>query len=455
MKRIVWAWLAISSVLFDVLAHGEVRPRYGGTLHVTMRAAPSSLDPIEMAGATDSFGGRGVVSLLFDTLVTLDDSARVQPALAESWQSSHGNQRWEFRLRNGVKFHDGTLMTGEIAAASLRTANSAWRVAADGNTVAIELETANPDMLAELALPRNAIAKRDQQIVGTGAFVIGHWQPGKSVILTANEECWRGRPFLDAIEIEMGRGFRDQMSAFDMRKADLVEAAPEQMHQTMQERRALTSSARIELLALVFTKDASSAEEKQLRQALGLSIERGSIRNVLLQGSGEPAGSLLPSSISGYGFVFPIASDLQKARQLRNEVRSVSIWTLGYDGSDPLLRVMAERIALNAKDAGLSLRPTTSGEADLKLVRLPIASGNPSVALNELLLRIGIPATKNKGASVEDLYVEEQAALASERAIPLFHLPTAYAASPALKDFEVRLYGTWNLERAWLETSQP
>ena len=215
MKRIVWAWLAISSVLF-ALAHGEMRPRYGGTLHVTMRAAPMSLDPIEMAGNGDSFGGRGLVFLLFDTLVTVDDAGRAQPSLAESWQSSRGNQHWEFHLRQGVKFQDGTALTGEIAAASLRAANSAWKISADGNTVVIDVDSPNPEMLAELALPRNAIAKRDQQFVGTGPFAVAQWQSGKSVTLTANEECWRGRPFLDTIEIGMGRTFRDQMNAFDM-----------------------------------------------------------------------------------------------------------------------------------------------------------------------------------------------------------------------------------------------
>lgn len=454
MKRTVWAWLVVSSLLFAPLADGEVRPRYGGTLHVTMRAAPMSLDPVEMAGNADSFGGRGVVALLFDTLVSMDDSARVQPALAETWQSTHANQHWEFRLRNGVKFHDGTLLSGEIAAASLRTANPGWKVTADGNTVVIDLESANSDMLSELALSRNAIAKRDQKIVGTGPFAVAQWQPGKSATLVANEESWRGRPFLDAIEIDMGRSFRDQMNAFDMRKADLVEVAPEQMHHIMQERRALASSARMELLALVFTKDASSTEERQLRQALGLSIERASIRNVLLQGSGEPAGSLLPTSISGYGFVFPSTSDLQKARQLLNDVRSLPTWTLGYDGNDPLSRVMAERVALNAKDAGLSLRPATTGEIDLRLVRVPIASGNPSVALSELLTRIGMPAVKNKSGAMEDLYDQEQSAIATERVIPLFHLPIAYASAPALKDCDVRLVGTWDLERTWLETLQ-
>ena len=94
-----------------------------------MRAAPTSLDPAYSSQA-DSFARRSLTLLMFDTLVTLDESGRVQPSLAASWQASSGNssgsssgnsggnQRWQFRIRHGVKFHDGTPLTAEIAAAS-------------------------------------------------------------------------------------------------------------------------------------------------------------------------------------------------------------------------------------------------------------------------------------------------------------------------------------------------
>lgn len=453
MKRIEWQWLAISSLLMVTAAMAEVRPRYGGTLHVEMHAGPGSLDPVQLS--SDSTSAASLTALLFDTLVTVDESGRVQPGLAESWQSSRGNQVWELHLRRGVKFHDGTVLTGEIAAASLRTANPSWKIAAQENTLNIEQDVADPEMLAELALPRNAIANRDQQLAGTGPFRIVSWQPGKILTLAANEDCWRGRPFLDEIEIEMGKSFRDQMNAFDLRKADLVEVAPEQMRHIAQEGRALTSPARMELLALVFAKDASSAEERQLRQALGLSIDRASIRNVLLQGAGELAGGLLPSTISGYGFVFSTAPDLQKARQLRSEVRTVPTWTIGYDASDPLERVLAERIALNARDAGISLRPTAAGENDLRVERIPIASADAWVALSELLQRVGLPPLKSTGGPAEDLYSQEQAAIATERVIPLFHLPITYALGSMLKDCLINLDGTWSLQRAWLESPRP
>lgn len=454
MKRFGWQWLVISNLLLVAVGRAEVRPHYGGTLHVAMRPAPASLDPAAIT-ASDSFGGRGLISLLFDTLVTMDDLGRIQPGLAESWQSSHGNQRWEFRLRRSVTFHDGTTLTAEIAAASVRAANPSWNATADGNTLIIQQDVPAPELLAELALPRNAIAKRDKQPDGTGPFQVASWLPGKMLTLVANEECWRGRPFLDGVEIEMGKSFRDQMTAFDLRRADLVEVAPEQTHHFVQQGQGLTSAARLELLALVFSKDASSAEERQLRQALGLSIERGSIRSVLLQGSGEAAASLLPTSISGYGFVFPTGADLQKARQLRSEVRNIPSWTIGSDNSDPLSRLLAERVALNAKDAGLLLRPTAAADADLRVVRIPIASGDPWVALEEVLGRVGLPTPKNNGGPIEALYALEQESLARERVIPLFHLPVSYASSPGLRDWAVRMDGSWNLDSAWLETAKP
>jgi peptide/nickel transport system substrate-binding protein len=453
MRRIGWQCLAASSLLFVALAQTQTRPQYGGTLHVAMRSAPVTLDPAD--ASQDSFGRRSITSLLFDTLVVMDDTRRLKAGLAESWQASRGNQRWELRLRQGVKFEDGTPLTAENAAASLRTANPAWIVSVSGNTVIIEQEIADAEMLAELALPRNAIAKRDAgRVVGTGPFHVADWRPGKILTIAANEEYWRGRPFLDAIEIEMGRSFRDQMAELELRRAEMIEVAPEQTHRFAQEGRGLTSSARIELLALVFARDASTPQEKSLRQALALSVERESIRSVLLQGAGEPTGGLLPTWISGYGFVFSAESDLPKARQLRAEARSILAWTIGYDSNDPLSRLIAERIALNAKDAGLSLLPASGTATDLRIVRIPLASGDPWVGISEMLGHVGSAAAKKSG-SLEELYAMEQATLADERVIPLFHLPVSYASVANLKNWKLQLDGSWDLSSAWLESSKP
>jgi ABC-type transport system substrate-binding protein len=465
MKRFGWQWFVVSSMMIVGLAAvGETRPQYGGVLHVAMRAAPTSLDPVELDPAKfdrakntepDSFAQYGLTMLMFDTLVVTDENGRIQPRLATSWQASPGSQRRQFRIRHGVKFHDGTPLSAETAAAALRAANPSWNVSADADAVAIEYSKSDSELLVELALPRNAISRASSSGApsGTGPFHVVDWQPGKKLSLAAEENCWRGRPFLDAIEIEMGKNFRDQMTSFELGKSDLVEVAPEQSHRISQQGRQLVSSAPLELLALLFTRDATSPEEKLLREALALSVERGSIRSVLLQGAGQPAGGILPNGMSGYGFVFSTDADLSRARHTREQVRTVPTWTLGYDGSDPVARVLAERIALNARDAGLLLQPTSGPTADLRLLRIPLAP-DPWIALANVASLAGTPLGK-EGVPAEDLYAAELALLGTRRIIPLFHLPVSYAASANLKNWALRSDGGWTLDDAWIGNGKP
>lgn len=457
MKLFAWQWLAASSLLIGALAaSAETRPQYGGTLHVAMQAAPTALDPADRS-VPESFGRRSLTALIFDTLVTLDDAGRVKPSLAELWQLSRGNQHCELRLRHNVKFHDGTPLTPEIAASSLRYANPSWNVLASGDAVVVDSNDGSPDLLSELASPRNAIVKRDTDQArpsGTGPFHIVSWDPGKKLVLAAEEGYWRGRPYLDGVEIELGESFREQSTASQLGRTELVELAPEQLQHAGQDGRRFAKSPPMEVLALLFARDSASADEKTLRDALELSIERNSIYDVLLKRAGQPSGSILPTWISGYGFVFSSASDLAKARRLRGEVHAAPTWELGYDGNDPLNRLLAERIALNARDAGLSLQPTAKGTADLRLLRIALVSPDPWTALADFLRQCSMTLRPGKGNSISDLYAAEQAALATDRVIPLFHLPASYASSPALRGWSVRVDGGWDVSDAWLDTTK-
>jgi ABC-type transport system substrate-binding protein len=347
-------------------------------------------------------------------------------------------------------------VTAQSVATSLHLTNSSWNVAVEGESVIFEFETAEPGLPAKLALARNAIVKRDAngRLSGTGPFRIADWQPGKTLSLAADDNCWRGRAFLDGIQVAMGRSYRDQMTALELGRADLVEVAPEQAHRVSPERYQILHSPPMELVALEFTREASSPEESTLRQALNLSVERGSIYSVLLQGAGVPAGSVLPTWMSGYGFVFSVEANLAKARQLREQARTAQNWKLGYDGGDPLARLLAERIALNAKDAGLTLQPTPAG-GDLRLLRIPLASSDPRTALDAAFTRLNLPQAKVRSTLVDGLYAEEQAALATARVIPLIDLPATYASTPKLKEWAVRPDGSWDVASAWLESAKP
>ena len=74
----------------------------------------------------------------------------------------------------------------------------------------------------------------------------------------------------------MAKSFRDQMSALQMGKADLIEVAPEEAHRAAQDGRDMKSSKPIELMALVFPRDPSSSEEHTLREALAMEHRKRS-----------------------------------------------------------------------------------------------------------------------------------------------------------------------------------
>ena len=228
MRLTAFPLLVANSLLWATGSRAATRPHYGGTLRVEMRAAPSSLDPADST-QPDWFGFRNLSSLMFETLVSLDEQGRPQPALASSWQTESGNQRWRFFLRRGITFQDGAPLTPDAVAASLRRANPTWKVFSEGEAVIIERDSATSNLPAELSLPRNSIVKRDGgKISGTGPFAVSLWDPGKKLSLAARDDYWGGRAFLDAIEIELGKSFREQMIAFDLGKAQVIEVAPEQ-----------------------------------------------------------------------------------------------------------------------------------------------------------------------------------------------------------------------------------
>ena len=452
MRLTAFRLLVASSLLLATLALAGTRPHYGGTLHIAMRAAPVSLDPAQL----DGIAARNVFPLVFETLTTFDRRGQVIPWLATSWEAESGDQRWQLSLRPGVTFSDGTPVTSDAVAASLRAANPSWKVVSANNKVTIERDSSSPELPAELALPRNSIVKRDGgRILGTGPFTVSQWEPGRKLILITREDYWSGRPFLDSIEIELGRSLRDQMIAFDLGKEQIVDVAPELAHSAAAQGRHIESSYPVELIALVFSKDPQSPDDARQREALSLSVDRKLLNTVLVQDAGEPCGGLLPTWMTGYGVVFPTDINLTRAQQERAEIARASLWSLGFDANDPMQRVIAERIVLNAGEAGLRLQLAGSGAADLRLVRISLAAPEPHVALCELFSALGFPQPKFGGDSLEELYAAESSLLQSKRVIPLLHLRSAAAVSEQVKGWSERPDGAWRLADVWLSAEKP
>ena len=162
-------------------------------------------------------------------------------------------------------------------------------------------------------------------------------------------------------------------------------------------------------------------EDARIREALALAVDRAAIHNVLLQRQGEVSGALLPQWLSGYAFLFPGAADLARARSLLSAVPAAARRvTLGVE--DAAWQPVAERISLNARDAGLTVALAAGrAAADARLVEARFASPDPARALADLAAALALPEPARAG-SPEALYAAESALLEGFRVIPLFHL---------------------------------
>jgi ABC-type transport system substrate-binding protein len=295
-----------------------------------------------------------------------------------------------------------------------------------------EIETADPPTIGRGIADLN------------GAFNVTRWEAGRRAAFEANENAPGGRPFLDSVEITMGRPLREQSIDLELGKTDVIELGPAEIRRQAAGRK-IWSSSPVRVLALVFH---SRTDDARVREALALAVDRSAIQNVLLQRQGEVSGALLPQWLSGYAFLFPSVADLARARAL-----AVGAKRMVLSVEDPALLPIAERIALNARDAGLAITVGTAG--DVSLMELRVNSSDPARALAGMAAAAGLPEPPHPD-SAEALYAAERALLDGHRIIPLIHLPDVYGAGPRVRGGPgITPLGEWRFENLWLEGGRP
>ena len=437
--------LAISCVVIlcalPVLA--RTRPQYGGTLRVELEG-----DPWQRPGGLAR-------RLVLDGLTSHSTQGAAQPALALEWKSENDNHRWQFRLRPGVHFHDGTPMSSSNVVASLEAvcgADCPWTsVRAVGSSVVFLSEVPLPTLPELLAADQYRIALLAPAggagaPVGTGPFQFSSSANGV-LRLAANDNCWSGRPFLDGIELRAHRSIRDQWLDLTVGRADLVDVPAEQLRQAHDQHLNVVASPNVSLLALTVS-DSGVLSSPHLRAAIELAIDRGALSNVIFQKQGEITASLLPADLTGYSFLFSTDRDLKKANELRGGA-SPSTLTLAADPG-PTMQLMAQRIALNLRDAGFNVQLTTPSapqHIDLTLRQFLVPTTQPQSALDSILRDAGLPIPITDSTPVAIFKVEREF-LDTHMIIPLLYLPRAYAVAGRVRDLCLSADGTPQLANA-------
>jgi peptide/nickel transport system substrate-binding protein len=479
--------LAICCAMVPAAA-AATRPQYGGVLRVELRVASANLNPAKWkAGSTEFATNQRLAELLFDRLVTLDNYGRFQPQLATEWTHDAAAKRWQFTLRQGVKFSDGTALTaGDVVTALQVLFPRGMQVTASGGGIAIQCATPARDLL-ELLASGPYFVYRDSGsglLRGTGPFVLESVsasvrEPDQAsgdgtsqtqrLRFRYNDNCWNGRPYLDAIEVTLGVPPLKALLDLQLRKTDLGELSVDTAKRAQQTNLKCWSSAPLTLFVLKFSTDGKPEQEQRLREAISLSIDREAMAHVLLQKQAEAAASFLPQWLSGYAFLFETERNLERAKDLRGKLPSnfagaAQPLRVTVEANNELSKLIAERVAVDARAAGLTLQTVRAGartsadvkasksDVEVQLVALRYTSLSPREVLESLAssarrqaAEAGVPIEADARYAWEKRMREERTLL------PLVAVPDFAAADGRIRNWAPSPWGEWRLADVWLD----
>ncbi|MGO8818719.1 MAG: ABC transporter substrate-binding protein [Terriglobia bacterium] len=475
MRHFACPLLAASSIACLALGAGAAsRPHYGGTLRVEIQAKPSTFDRADSLDVAEAEALLKLRALIYDRLVRLNSQGRPEAAIALAWEHDEQAAKWRFKLRPGVKWQDGALLAPEEVVEALKGLGADASVRWAGDALEIDAGRPVPDLLMTLATRADLLIRRapsdptptraasaDTLPMGTGPFRLTRWEPGTRAVLQANEDYWDGRPYLDSIEVQMGRASRDELLDLELGRADLVELDPVEARRAQQENKKVWISEPVELLCLRFGPNRPAVQDRRIRQALADSIDRAAIQKVLLQNYGEVAANIFPQWLSGYTFLFPALMNLDQARKLTSEIGAPTALKVGYDPGDTLARETAERVAVNAREVGITLAAATATGgsrksdvgADVRVQRVRIDGPTLDVAAQQAA-SLGLPPSPEPGEP-EQTYAAEQQFIDSLEIIPLAHIPELLGIGPRVMNWSATPWGAWRLERVSLGGEKP
>jgi ABC-type transport system substrate-binding protein len=481
-------------------------PRYGGTLRVEVHAARASFDPREwQVGSLDSALNERLASLVFERLVALDNYRRFQPVLATEWSHDGSSRRWQFTIRAGIKFSDGSpLAPADVVSALQPLLPATEQISASGNAVVIQSSTPVPDLLEHLASGRYFVYRvlAGGTPIGTGPFILGEapggagqsadkptvsrTQPsggvasrsgGGHLFFRANEEAWSGNPFVDSIDVALGVPPLRAMFDLQLGKADLIELSPELVPRAKQANLRVWTSDPVTLYGLRFDDAQSAAADSRLREAFSLSLDRGTMASVLLQKQAEPAAALLPQWLSGYAFLFSVDTNLERAKELRrtlptNEAAGAEPLRLRVDPSGDLPKLLGERVAVNARQAAIAVqviaRPaahlssasatTSDPPSGVHLFAWHYSSLSPRAELDSMFAAYNLTEPSEVNATSSDheqLYTRERRVLNDRRVLPLVVQAESVGLGPTVRDWMPAPWGEWHLAEVWLDVPEP
>ncbi|HEY6720753.1 MAG TPA: ABC transporter substrate-binding protein [Burkholderiales bacterium] len=349
MRRLLPALVAACS-LWTLAANGA-------ELRIGMAADVTSMDPHFLNIAPNT----NISWHVFDALTHVDEDARLIPGLALSWRAINATT-WEFKLRRGVKFHDGSEFTAEDAVFSiertLKVPNGQFQIYAQrivGKQIVdkytLRLRTATPDAMVPYDLDSIFIVSKKaaanagsadfdsgKAMIGTGPFRFVRFARGDRVELARNDDYWDGKPAWDKVVFRIVPTDPARLAGLLSGELDAIEQIPTADLPRIRRDPGLATAQKVSWRTIFFHLDqyrerAPSLTDNsgrplernpfrdiRVRQAISKSINRQAIVDRLMDGAALPASNLVSPPVFGYApDLKPEPYDPEGARKLLAE----------------------------------------------------------------------------------------------------------------------------------------
>jgi peptide/nickel transport system substrate-binding protein len=355
----------------------------GGTIRSAIQSPAGAIDPVTIADE----GGLCVLGQSAEYLTFSNEKLELEPQLAESWEPNEDGSVWTFTLRQGVKYHDGGTVTAQDVVATFdrlsdpkvgsNALSALGGVLSPGGTKAIDdatveftLEAPNggfpyivsSDNYNAVILPASYRGDYEKTFPGTGPWRLERYQPKVGVTFVKNPDYWdSGKPLADRSELKFYDEEQPRVLALQGNQADI------NSHFSVSGGQALLNDPSVnvnELRSSVHRQvhmrtDKEPFNDKRVRQAMALALDRKALVDGLLGGKADPGND------SPFAPVYPFTDssveqreqDLEQAKQLVAEAGkeggSAEIVTF-RDFELPDLAVLIQNAA---KEIGLTIRP--------------------------------------------------------------------------------------------------
>jgi peptide/nickel transport system substrate-binding protein len=371
-------------------------PKRGGTLRVGFYIEAATMDPHFSGSKID----RQVYHNIYEPLVTLDVKLGIKPGLAESWQQPDP-KTVVFKLRRGVKFHDGTDFNAEAARFNfnrMKTEPKSVRkgeVASidsvdvvDAYTIKINLKRPDAALLATLtdragmmvspktAQERGPELERNAKGAGTGPFEFVEWVKDDHLLIKRNDSYWnkQGGPYLDRVRYRPIPDDTVKLQSLQTGEIDVIDyVQPRDVAAVKADRNVVVVDVpSLADFAYQLNLTRPPFATKALRQAVAYSVDLEQIVKGVWLNVGVPANGPIPPTSWAYDrSIAPIKRDLARAKAKLAEGGQPSGFTFTMTTNNIPINVQeAEVIQAQLREAGITMKIKLVDSATL------IADGN-------------------------------------------------------------------------------